>query len=264
MLFQQQEIRDNRKEMQESNKQLSTQAKALKEQIYKIDRDFVHQNFFRILNQHFNTRGRIEFIYCPQHFPNHPGDHITSKKGKGEKAFKYYFEKLSLWVDDKKGWQAKMSKLKKDQFLKENGLSWCPKRPEIGKIGDPINLKFIQHPKQDNNLTKNEITFIFLAVIGESDLVTYLRSSYYLFTFMKEKDLVRYLETVEAGMGKFERVFLFYQLTTRFEFDGYRDLKDWLINNEFLAKIKPFHLLDPRHKSDLYTTKEDGPDYSIF
>lgn len=85
----------------------------------------------------------------------------------------------------------------------------------------------------------------------------YLRSCYYLFEYMKENSLAQYLDAVEAGMDKYERIFLFYQMTTRFEGDGRLDLLAWLIENRFLANVKPKHLLHSSHKDLLYQTIVD-------
>jgi hypothetical protein len=243
LIYQQQEIRDNRTEMKASTAELKIQAKALTEQINKMDRDFVHQNFFRILEQHFKTRDRVEF------------------SGRtGEEAFIFFFKRLVRWVNDKGGWDRDID----DQFLMKNGYEWYPKRPELGLIGDIDNtkLKPTQDPKHD--LNKFEVGFILRAILSEYGLGKYLRSCYFLLEYIKENDqehdLSNYLNAVEAGMDQNERVFLLYQLINQFDVDGYKELKDWLIEKRFLASVQPKHLLDPRHMEWIYPT-ERNPEY---
>lgn len=244
MLLQQQEIRDNRTEMKASTSELKIQAKALTEQISKMDRDFVHQNFFRILEQHFKTRDQVEF---------------SGKKG--DQAFSHYFERLVRWVNNPKGWH----QYNDDQFLMKNGYEWYPKRPELGLIGDIDNtkLKPTQDPKHD--LNKFEVGFILRAILSEYGLGKYLRSCYFILEYMKENDqehgLSNYLNAVEAGMDQNERVFLLYQFINQFDVDGYKELKDWLIDKRFLASVQPKHLLDPRHMEWIYPIGSD-PKYN--
>lgn len=109
LIYQQQELRENRKEMKESLVQSSIQAEALTEQIKKMDRDFVHQNFFRILEQHFSTRDRVEYKYYTSK--------QDKKSGEGEVAFEYFFEKVTLWVDNTvSGWNLVKDDKEKEKF----------------------------------------------------------------------------------------------------------------------------------------------------
>ena len=103
MLFQQQEIRDNRKEMKASNKELRIQAEALTNQIRRMDRDFIHQNFFRILEQHFKTRDRLSF----SNFENWEMNLLLKvhclTNYSGEKTFLGMTRYLLNWIDDEIG-----------------------------------------------------------------------------------------------------------------------------------------------------------------
>lgn len=255
MLYQQQEIRDNRTEMKASTAELKIQAKALTEQINKMDRDFVHQNFFRILEQHFKTRDRVEFY----NEINSPFDSKSIKiREKSENAFKELFWKINVWVDSKFGWFEEQNEKSENYFLVENGFAWQPRRPGLGLFGDPRGLRFNLDPEQE--LTKQEITFIIRAVMTQFQFDTYLRSCYYLFNYMEENNLWQYLDAVDAGMGTYERSFLFYQIATRFEVDGKSNLKLWLIENRFLANIEPKHLLSPEHIELLYPIGS-GPEF---
>ncbi|WP_162416037.1 hypothetical protein [Cyclobacterium roseum] len=226
LIYQQQEIRDNRMEMKASTAELKIQAKALTEQINKMDRDFVHQNFFRILSQHFNARDRVEY-------------ELAKLNGNGEKAFEYYLLKISLWVDDEKGWNQEKTDIEKKDFLKDNEFDWQERPRSIKNIGDGQG-KFLDSPDIIDKLDKTKITFIFRSVTHEEGLGKYLRSCYYLFEYMKENALSQYLDAVEAGMDKYERIFLFYQMTTRFEGDGRLDLVAWLAGNSFCSAKTSF------------------------
>ena len=245
MLYQQQEIRNNREEMQKSTVQLEIQGNALSEQIKKMDRDFVHQNFFRILDQHFKTRDRVIYEYDTTK--------QDKKKGDGEAAFEYFLEKVTLWVDNKyNGWNLIKTDKEKMNFFKENGYNWVDRPSGLNNIKSATEFKFVDSLDVIKKIDKTKIIFILRAITKEEGLGTYLRSCYYLFEYMKENSLSQYLDAVEAGMDKYERIFLFYQMTTRFEGDGRLKLLSWLVENRFLANVKPKHLLHPSHKNLLY------------
>ncbi|MBD3627579.1 hypothetical protein [Cyclobacterium sp.] len=254
MLYQQQEIRDNRKEMKASTAELKIQAKALKKQIKKMDRDFVHQNFFRILDQHFNIRDRIKFSYSLEPVSINSSNTV----GRGEDGFVAFFRKLVLWVDDESGWEQKKDDFEEHLFFIENGYQWISKRKDIKKLGDPENWKFNEFEFTDNP-NYEEIKFLIRAVMTESGFGPYLRSCYYLFGYMMRNKLPEYLDAVEAAMNIDERSFLFYQVATRFDTDGKVELRYWLIENRFLANIEPKHLLLPEHIFLLYP-EESNPE----
>ncbi|MDN3688708.1 hypothetical protein [Cyclobacterium jeungdonense] len=255
ILFQQQELRENMKEMQKLTAQNEIQGNALNEQIKKMDRDFVHQNFFRILEQHFKTRDRVEFY----DEINSPFDSKSIKiREKSENAFKELFWKINVWVDSKFGWLEEQNEKSENYFLVENGFAWQPRRPKLGLFGDPTGLRFNLDPEQE--LTKPEITFIIRAVMTQFQFDTYLRSCYYLFDYMMKNKFSQYLVAVDAGMGTYERSFLFYQVATRFEVDGRIDLKHWLMDHRFLANIETKHLLSPEHIELLYPIGS-GPEF---
>ncbi|SHN25666.1 hypothetical protein SAMN04488057_11448 [Cyclobacterium lianum] len=255
MIYQQQELRENMKEMQELTAQNKIQGNALNEQINKMDRDFVHQNFFRILEQHFNIRDRVKFSYSLE-----PGTFSKrNTEGRGEDGFEAYFRKVVLWVDDESGWGKKMTEFDKQSFFVENGYPWISKRDDIKNIGNPKNWNFYDIVFA-NDLTYDEIKFLIRVVITESGFGPYLRSCYYLFSYMYHNSLDEYLDAVEAGMNRFERSFLFYQIATRFEVDNKLILKIWLMEHRFLANIEPKHLLSPGHKGLLYP-EGIGPEY---
>lgn len=239
MLYQQQEIRDNRTEMQNSTAQLKIQGDALTQQIGKMDRDFTHQNFFRILDQHFNTRDRVRIIV-----------------NKGERSFEIFFQKLIFWIDDPEGWHQDLDVSKQREFLFYNGFEWFPRRFGSLFLGNEKTFK-LRFPDPKIKLNKNEIAFIIRAVMIEYEFETYLRSCYYLFDYMMKNTFSQYLVAVDAGMGTYERSFLFYLIATRFEVDGRIDLKHWLMDHRFLANIEPKQLLSPEHIELLYPIASD-------
>jgi hypothetical protein len=69
---------------------------------------------------------------------------------------------------------------------------------------------------------------------------------------MMINNLEEYLDAVDAGIGKYERSFLFYQIATRFEVDDRKDIKNWLMDHRFLANIEHKNLLSPKHIEFLY------------
>jgi uncharacterized integral membrane protein len=264
LIYQQQEIRENRKEMKESIIQSSIQAKALTEQISKMERDFVHQNFFRILDQHFKTRDSVKFSYRMESLDlESASKKIKETTGGGENGFDAYFKKLVLWVDDKSGWEQKIDEFEEHIFFTENGYRWIHKRNDIKELGDRENWKFKEVVFADD-LTNEEIKFLIRVVMTESGFGPFLRSCYYLFGYMMNNKLHDYLDAVEAGMNRHERSFLFYQIATRFEVDGRIDLKRWLINKRFLANIEPKHLLLSEHINLLYPDGSDRESKNKF
>lgn len=256
LIFQQQEIRDNRNEMKASTAELKIQAKALTEQINKMDRDFVHQNFFRILDQHFKNRDGIFFGY--KNFYGSNSEISDRTPILGEESFKGFFEDLTFWVDSYQGWGKHLDKNEKENFRTENGFRWIDKRPGLGTIADFKRVMFRQPTESTNALTTEEIRFIFRVRISDLSIFKkHIRSCYFLFGYMKNNNLSEYLDAVDAGMGRYERSFVFYQIATLFETDGKIDIKHWLIEHRFLANIEPKNLLSPEHIELLYSEESD-------
>ncbi|WP_439481520.1 hypothetical protein [Cyclobacterium plantarum] len=230
MLFQQQEIRDNRKEIRFSSQELRGRIETLTEQVIQMDGDVIYQNFFRMLDQWCLFRDAVRYSPVANNTVRQSGAYSGKKiVATREKAFTYFMNDLTHWVDDtENGWKRTMDVLKEKQFYTENGYAWQPRRSGLGDIGDVANLRFLKSRDGESQLTKNEITFIIRAVSSEKAFDTYLQYSYHLFSYMMEKKLSRYLPTLEAGMGKHERSFFFYQLVAQFDGQERIKIKEWL------------------------------------
>lgn len=253
MLYQQQEIRDNRNEMKLSTEELKNQARALTDQISRMDRDFIHQNFFRILEQHFKTRDRLSYPKLENLEMNPKSNKSKSTIYTGEETFIGLFRFLLKWIDDKeKGWHRKLTELQPEMFERMHGFKWIDRNTDFSFSALP-ELKLISPTEDVQRLDIDQIQFLFRYILHEGEFDTYIRSIFYLLTYVKDNHhLKNYLKAIESGMGNQERVFMFYFLTTQFPLHGEDDLMVWLMENDFLFSIKEKELLDPLHKSLLY------------
>lgn len=253
MLYQQQEIRDNRQEMQNSTLELKNQAEALTNQIRRMDRDFIHQNFFRILEHHFKTRDRLTYSNYENTRKNLDSTkRFELKTYSREETFIGLIRFLLHWIDDvDKGWNRQLSGSQFEMFKRRHGFEWVDKNSNF-KIADLPNLKFISLGSEYPPINRTQIQFLFRYILSEFEFDSYIRSIFYLLKYVKENNLPNYLKAIESGMGNQERVFMFYFLTTQFELRNELDLMNWLMENNFLFSIEEKELLDPLHKSLLY------------
>ncbi|EON75799.1 hypothetical protein ADIS_3690 [Lunatimonas lonarensis] len=236
LIYQQQELRDNRDEMKKSTTQLKKQARALNKQIKQMKEDSIVQTFFRILEQHFLIRNSVVF-------------RLEEQTETGDKAFHLYFDHLINWMSGRiDAWKYPRDIVQADIFLKNHGYNWVPMRLELEGVW---NL-FFAMKEPEYPLLKNEVAFLIRTALRETSFGSYQRSYYYLFRYMMDNGLEKYLDAVEAGMGQWERVFLFYHIVTRFDVDERTDLKDWLIDHRFLSSIERKHLIFPSHMEWIY------------
>ncbi|AEL23996.1 hypothetical protein [Cyclobacterium marinum] len=258
MLYQQQEIRDNRQEMKLSTEELKNQAKALTGQISRMDRDFINQNFFRILEQHFKTRDMLTYSNMENFNMNPDIAKPGLQKYSGEKTFIGVFRFLLDWIDNEEGWNKQLSGNQPEMFEIMHGFKWVDKNFNF-KLSDLPQLKLVSQGGDYHGLNKNQIQFLFRYLLSELEFDTYIRSIINLLEYVKENSLSKYLRVIESGMGNQERVFLFYFLTTQFELRNEFDLMEWLMENDFLFSIGAKELLDPLHKSLLYPKDGELP-----
>lgn len=251
MLFQQQEIRDNRKEIRFSSRELRGRIELLAGQVVQVDGDLICQTFFKMLNDWCLAREAVR--YAPRfHRPDRQNGTNAGKNyvATRENAFACFLKDLIYWVDDEeRGWKRPMDLPKQKQFFLENGYAWQAPPSGPGPIGDVANLRLQTGRDSRSQLTKGELTFLIRAVHDRKAFDTYLRSGFHLFFFIMDKNLAQYLPMVEGGMGRHERRFWFYQLATQFEGKERIKTKEWLQHYGFLAWISKKELLSPEHAS---------------
>lgn len=154
-------------------------------------------------------------------------------------------------MDDENGWMKEKKDLDPIQFFQNHGFDWV-RRGSRGKIGNLRELRLIPVSDKYEGLNRQQVQFIFRKVLHEGNFDSYIRSLFYLLEYVKDNDLINYLIAIESGMGNYERLFSFYLLTTQYELRGQKELKECLIEKNFLFYLKEVELLDPLHKSLLY------------
>ncbi|WP_163380013.1 hypothetical protein [Cyclobacterium sp. SYSU L10401] len=256
MLFQQQEIRDNRKEIRFSTGELRIRIETLANQVMQMDGDVICQTFFRMLDHWCMVRDSVRYTPIINRPDQQKSGHFGNKRVAIEKAFVCFFEDLIHWVDDEeRGWRQTMDLSKEKQFYSENGYAWQARPFGLAPIGEAANLRLLT----SSPLTKDEMAFLIRTVPTGTAFDAYLRLGFQLFFFMMDKNLSHYLPIIEAGMGRHERTFLFYQLATQFEGKERKKTKDWLQQNGFLAGIPTQELLSPEHGSFFIQSAAEGP-----
>jgi len=159
---------------------------------------------------------------------------------------------LLYWIDDRKnGWFREMKGVESDQFYKIYGFRWIDRGTKYD-LSNLSVLKFLSRPEDFEGLNTVQIQFIFRVILSEGHFDSYLRSNFYLLNYIKTHNLTQYFIAIEAGMGNHERIFMFYFLTTQMDLHNQTELKEWLMENNFLFSVKEEELLDPEHKSLLY------------
>ncbi|UCS93865.1 hypothetical protein KZP23_02185 [Echinicola marina] len=155
-----------------------------------------------------------------------------SENDKGEKAFKSRLSRMVSWAE--KEWpETKPGTDKGNNFMKEHGEEIIP-RPEPWKV-EEINFQIISYLIDVSN--------------NEEHMGKYGRILKVILNFCLKYKKEEYFETLESGMGKYERIFIYYYLNSKFEQEQIKIFNEFQFATTLLDKHLDEFLKNPIKKN---------------
>ncbi|MFC4874377.1 hypothetical protein [Negadavirga shengliensis] len=166
--------------------------------------------FFKLFDSYLKARNDTKFK-----------NKIAGKDIFGDYAFKYILESMRKWVKERWIKDYKTEELQQ-KFKNDSGYDWIEKPPDF----------------KESEMTRFDLEKFLKINDNEEYYGIYNRSFELLINYCFENKLESYLTLIESSMGKYERIYQYYNCSSRID----PPIETFLESNRFLRSVSKKHL----------------------